>query len=161
MRRKDRQITDPAQMEAVLRRAQCLRLGLVDNDLAYIVPMSFGMRREDGRLCLYFHSAPEGRKIELIEQAGVASFEADTDVRTIGAREACEYSSAYACVMGHGKIEVLRGEVDKLSALRILMEHYSGRADWEISPSSLRRVVAIKLTVEAMTGKRSGAPEAE
>ena len=161
MRRKDRQITDPSQMEAILRRAQCLRLGLVDNGLAYIVPMSFGMQTEDGRLCLYFHSAPEGRKIDLIEQAGVASFEADTDVQVITASEACEYSSTYACVMGHGTIEVLRGEEEKLHALDILMAHYTGKSDWEIPAPSLARVVAIKLTVEAMTGKTSGTPATE
>ena len=161
MRRKDRQITNPAQMEAVLRRAQCLRLGLIDNGLAYIVPMSFGMQTEGGKLCLYFHSAPEGRKIDLIEQAGVASFEADTDIRLAPASQACEFSSAYACVMGHGTIEVLRHEKDKLHALQVLMAHYTGKTDWTMTSQSLSRVVAIKLTVETMTGKMSGEPETE
>jgi uncharacterized protein len=155
MRRSDRQINDLKQMEAILERAQCLRLGLVDNGLAYIVPMSFGMAREGGKLRLYFHSAPEGRKIELIEAEGVASFEADMDIRLIGADQACEFSSAYQSVIGHGTIEVLRGEEEKLHALQVLMEHYTGKTDWPIDGRSLAGVVAIRLTVETMTGKMS------
>ena len=92
MRRADRQIHDPGQMEEILKSAACLRLGLIDGGLAYIVPMSFGMQTEDGKLCLYFHSAPEGRKIDLIEAAGIASFEADTDIRIIEADQACAFS---------------------------------------------------------------------
>ncbi|HPJ03202.1 MAG TPA: pyridoxamine 5'-phosphate oxidase family protein [Candidatus Limiplasma sp.] len=161
MRRKDREITDSKQMEAILRGAKCLRLGLVDNGLAYIVPMSFGMATEGGALCLYFHSAPEGRKIELIEAAGIASFEADTDIRTIEAEEACEFSSSYQSVMGYGKIEILRSEDEKRRALQVLMEHYTDKAAWEFPDKSVGRVVAIKLTVEAMTGKASPAKDAE
>ncbi len=161
MRRKDRQITDPGQLESILMKAQCLRLGLVDNGLAYIVPMSFGMQREDGKLRLYFHSAPEGRKIDLIENAGVASFEADTEIRIIEAEQACEFSSAYQSVMGHGKIDILRGEDEKRHALQVLMAHYTGRADWAIPQPSLAGVVAMKLTVEEMTGKASHAHETE
>ena len=160
MRRTDRQITDPGHMETILQNAACLRLGLVDGGLAYIVPMSFGMRVEDGKLCLYFHSAPQGRKIELIEEAGIASFEADTDIGIIQANQACAFSSSYQSVMGHGKIEILHDEADKLHALRILMEHYTGQDAWEIPTQSLDGVAAIKLTVEAMTGKASPASEA-
>ncbi|MBE0600512.1 MAG: pyridoxamine 5'-phosphate oxidase family protein [Firmicutes bacterium] len=155
MRRKDRQITDPVQLEGILKSAQCLRLGLVDNGLAYMVPMSFGMAWEGGKLRLYFHSAPEGRKLELIQAACVASFEADTDIRLIAAEQACEFSSAYQSVMGHGKIEILRGESEKRHALQILMEHYANRPAWTFPETSLARVVAIKLTVEDMTGKAS------
>ena len=161
MRRADRQITDPGHMEAILQKAACLRLGLIDNGLAYIVPMSFGMRTEDGKLCLYFHSAPQGRKIELIEEAGVASFEADTEIRVTEADQACAFSSSYQSVMGHGKIEVLHGGEDKLHALRVLMEHYTGKAAWDIPQKALTGVIAIKLTVESMTGKASPAPEAQ
>ena len=63
--------------------------------------------------------------------------------------------------MGHGTIEVLRAEKDKRHALRTLMEHYTGSTEWDIPEHSLAGVAAIKLTVEAMTGKAGGEPEAE
>ena len=42
MRRKDREITDFEQMRAILDACDCARLGLVDEQGAYIVPMNFG-----------------------------------------------------------------------------------------------------------------------
>ena len=41
------------------------------------------------------------------------------------------------------------------------MEHYTGKAAWQFPDKSVSRVVAIKLTVEAMTGKTSPAQDAE
>lgn len=153
MRRTDRQISDPGQIEAILRRAECCRLGLVENGLAYIVPMSFGVAKEGETLCLYFHSAPKGRKIDLIEQSGVASFEADAQYRLQEGPQACEFSCFYQSVIGHGRVSVLRDNEDKKRALRCVMEHYSGRADWEFTPESLNAVVCIRLEIEEMTAK--------
>ena len=153
MRRNDRRVTDPAQIEAILKSASVCRLGFVDDGLAYIVPMSFGVAKENGKLCLYFHSAPEGRKITLMEQAGKATFEADTEIQLIEADKACEFSSHYQSVTGHGTVTVLRNDADKLRALRCLMEHYTGKPDWEFPPGSLPGVVGIRLEVEDITGK--------
>ena len=44
MRRKDREITERAEIEAILREAQVCRIALADDDGPYIVPMSFGYR---------------------------------------------------------------------------------------------------------------------
>jgi hypothetical protein len=153
MRRRDRQVTDPDQIEAILRSAQCCRLGLVDDGLAYIVPMSFGAAREDGRLCLYFHSAPKGKKIELIERKGIASFEAEASCGLKKGKKACEFSYWYQSVIGHGTVKILRDEQEKLRALRCVMEHYTGKADWEIYDKMLPVVVGIRLEIEEITAK--------
>ncbi len=157
MRRKDKQITDPKQMEAILQSVQCLRLGLVDNGLAYIVPMSFGLAHENGSLCLYFHSAPEGKKIDLIRQSSVISFEADADIALIEAETAAEFSSSYQCVMGQGRIEILEEEDAKRHALQVIMAHYTGKEDWTLESATMKRLVCLRLTVDAMTGKANKA----
>ena len=59
MRRKDREITDRAEIEAILNEAMVCRIGLADDGEPYVVPVSFGY--EDGSV--YIHSAPEGKKI--------------------------------------------------------------------------------------------------
>ena len=160
MRRKDRQITDPGQIEAILRSAECCRLGLVDNGHAYIVPMSFGVAQENGTLCLYFHSAPKGRKIELIEQSGEAAFEAEANYTIRESEKACEFSCYYQSVIGRGRISILREEQEKLRALRCVMEHYTGNRDWEILPEMLPVVVGIRLEIDEITAKASQpAPE--
>ena len=59
MRRKDKQVTDPKWMEAVLRRGQVIHLGLAGEDgWPYVVPMCYGYR--DG--AIFLHGAPVGRK---------------------------------------------------------------------------------------------------
>ena len=153
MRRRDRQITDPGQIEQILRSAVCCRLGLIDDGFAYIVPMNFGVAKENGKLCLYFHSAPKGRKIELIEQQGKASFEADVNCMLKPGDTACEFSCYYQSVAGRGSISILRGDEEKLRALACVMEQYTGRADWEILPKMLPVVVGIRLEIEEITAK--------
>ena len=153
MRRKDRQITDPDQIETILQSADVCRLGLSDDGIAYIVPMHFGVGKEGSKLCLYFHSAPEGRKLDLIGKTGRASFEAEAGYQLAEDEKACEFSCYYQSVIGHGSISVLRGDEDKLRALRCIMEHYTEKADWEISPEMLHGVAAIRLEIGEMTAK--------
>ena len=54
MRRKDREVTDDGTIDEIIRSAHCLRLGLVDNGIAYIVPMSFGFENREGKRIFYF-----------------------------------------------------------------------------------------------------------
>ena len=158
MRRKDRQVTDPERIEEILRSADNCRLGFVDNGLAYIVPMSYGIATENGKLCLYFHSAPKGKKIELIEEAGKASFEVDTGYHLKAGAQACTFSCYYQSVIGHGTITLLRDAQEKQRALRCMMEHYTDRADWEIDDKMLSVVVGIRLEIEEMTAKEYRQP---
>jgi uncharacterized protein len=159
MLRKDLQVTDPQKLEGILRSAVYCRLGLVDGGLAYIVPMNFGIAWEDRKLCLYFHSAPEGRKIALIEAAGRASFEADANYKLNETEKACSFSCTYQSVIGHGTVRILRDEQDKLHALRCLMEHNTGKPDWDFSSKSISRIVCIRLEIEEMTGRAYPPPE--
>ena len=60
MRRKDREVTDPAAIDEIIRRCDCCRLGLRDGDEVYIVPLNFGFFVDDSVRKLYFHSATRG-----------------------------------------------------------------------------------------------------
>ena len=64
MRRKDCEITDRAEIEAILKKALVCRIGLADGGEPYIVPLSFGY--EDG--AVYLHSAVEGKKIAMLQK---------------------------------------------------------------------------------------------
>ena len=78
MRRKDREITDPAKMEDVVRRCVCCRIGFCDQGEVYIVPLNFGYEKKDGVYTFYFHGAREGRKIDLMQASPRVGFEMDT-----------------------------------------------------------------------------------
>ena len=63
------ELTDRAEIEAVIGRCPYCMLGLVDKEgKPYVVPMNFAW--EDGHV--YLHSGGEGKKVELLETGAVA-----------------------------------------------------------------------------------------
>ena len=62
MRRKDREISDLGEIESIIQRADICRLAFCDRGKPYVVPLCFGYRRG----AIYFHSAREGRKLDMI-----------------------------------------------------------------------------------------------
>ena len=66
MRLKKREITDPEILREILESCEVVRIGAMDEEGMFIVPMNYGydVREEDGTLhvCLYLHGAKEGRK---------------------------------------------------------------------------------------------------
>lgn len=66
MRRKDREVTDPERIDAIIRACHCCRLGFYDNGEVYIVPLDFGYDEKEGKRTFYFHGAKEGRKMDCI-----------------------------------------------------------------------------------------------
>ncbi len=64
MRRNDSEITDRKDIDGIIRRCRVCRLAMCDGSQPYIVPLSFGY---DGSF-LYFHTAREGRKIDIIKR---------------------------------------------------------------------------------------------
>lgn len=64
VRRKDKEITNRAEIEGILKKAFICHLGLSDGDLPYVVPMNYGY--EDGHI--YLHCATEGKKLDIIKK---------------------------------------------------------------------------------------------
>lgn len=147
MRRKEREIKDFEKMMAILKACDCCRIGLVDGDEAYIVPMNFGYEVVDNKLTLYFHCAKEGRKIDLIPNQKSVTFEMDTKHTLTSGDIACAYSFLYQCVMGKGTMEILNETDTKIYGLQKVMAHYTEKENWEFMPSLLDRTYVLKLTV--------------
>ena len=147
MRRKDREITDYQKMLEVVAECDCCRLGLVDGDEAYIVPMNFGFSEEDGNLVLYFHTAKEGRKIDLLKKADIITFQMDTGHGLRPGENAGDYSYFYKCVMGRGKAEILSQADDQIRGFHAIMAHYAPGKEFQYDMPCLDRVYVVKLTV--------------
>ena len=58
MRRKDKEITNSPDLEVILQKAKVCRLGLLDGDLPYIVPINYGYNTGE----IFIHAAKEGKK---------------------------------------------------------------------------------------------------
>ena len=104
MRRKDREVTDQGRIQDILSRCIGCRLGFYEAGEVYIVPLNFGYQMDKDATVLYFHSAKEGRKIDLIAQNPSVGFELDTGYALHGGDSACSYSAAFESIIGTGKV---------------------------------------------------------
>lgn len=83
MRRTDREIANRKEIEDILRRSTVCRLAMIDAGRPYLVPLCFGY---DAGI-LYFHSAPVGKKIDLLKKNRNVCFEFDADTIVVPARK--------------------------------------------------------------------------
>lgn len=156
MRRKDLAITDSAAIDAIIQGCDCCRLAFADGTHPYIVPLSFGYTHENGVRSFYFHGAAAGRKVDLMRKLGYAGFELDSDSRINPNEKACDFSVRYQSVIGEGDVSEVTELSEKAAALQILMKHYSGRDDWELPETVLKKTVVFKLTVKELSARAHG-----
>jgi nitroimidazol reductase NimA-like FMN-containing flavoprotein (pyridoxamine 5'-phosphate oxidase superfamily) len=151
MRRAEKEIKDRKAIEEILRRATVCRLGLCDGHLPYVVPLSFGY--EENRL--YFHSAPEGRKMEIIKANPQVCFEVDVDEEYVAAEVPCDWTVKYSSVIGFGKAHLLESAEEKRRALDVILAHYSS-GKYEYPLGTLDTVAVVRVDIDRMTGKQAG-----
>jgi uncharacterized protein len=149
MRRKDREITDRTEIEAILKEAMVCRIGLADGGEPYVVPVCFGY--EDG--AVYVHSAPEGKKITMLEKNPRCCFEVDICDQVIRGEKPCSWGMRYRSVIGFGRAAILTDPEDKQHGLGCIMHHYGGSIH-EFSERDLAAVTVIRIPIESMTGKK-------
>lgn len=151
MRRKNKEITERAEIDEIIRKSSVCRLAVSKDNIPYIVPISFGF---DGAN-LYLHTAPEGRKIDFWTVNPNVCFEFDSDINTISdEKTACKWTTSFRSVIGYGKISELIAENDKIHALNRIMLQYSGK-EWTFSGKDLRGVRLWKIEISEITGKKS------
>lgn len=152
MRKANREVTDPAELDEILRSATVMRLGLCVDDVPYVVPLNFGY--EPGRI--YFHSAREGRKLDMIARNEKVCFEAEGGYDLISADKPCDYWTRFRSVIGWGRARIVTDPDERLHGFKVLMRHVAGREctdqDFPAKHADLAHIVAID--IERMTGKK-------
>ena len=150
MRRKEKEITEKAAIEAIIKKSLVCRLALSDNNSPYIVPLCFGYKDK----VLYFHGSQKGKKIDIIKKNQKVCFEFDTNTEIVKAEDVCRWSMRYRSVIGFGKAVLLEDLDEKRKALNIIMSQYSDRT-FQFDDAILKKTAVIKLEIESMTGKQS------
>lgn len=153
MRRNDREIILPNEVENIIKGCDVCRLGLCRDGKAYIVPLSFGYTYKGGRLTMYFHSADAGRKIEILKHSPNVFFEMDCRHTLENDGDASCCTMYYESVMGEGTAEFIEGEDEKTAALNILTAHYGGKSA-NYPPELLAKTAVIKVTAQSLTAKK-------
>lgn len=152
MRRQEKEILDSNIIGEILEKSLICRLGLVDNDEAYIVPVNYAY--DDGKI--YIHSAPEGRKIRLIKNNNIVSFEAELSFEIIKGKSACQWSAKYRSVTGRAVITIEDDPASKKHGMDLIMKKYGAGTGLVYDEESLSRLLILKLEIISVTGKQSG-----
>lgn len=152
MLKKDKEVADRKSIDDIIRGAQVCRIALAVNNQPYIVPLSFGY---DGE-AIYFHTALEGLKIDMIMANPRVCFEFEKNVRLINSGGlTCNWSFSYESVIGFGTVQELTEKRGKDFGLQQILAQYSGRADWPFEAGQVDKTRVWKLTIESLTAKKS------
>jgi hypothetical protein len=153
MRRTEREITDRAEIEAILRREPVLHLGLVDGGKAYVVPVNFGYAEN----CVYVHAALDGRKIEAMKRNPEVSFSVVADAALVPGPDdlACKWTAKYRSVLGEGRATFIEDGAAKKKALDVIMSKFAP-GPFTYAENALARTAVIRIEIVRMTGKKAG-----
>jgi nitroimidazol reductase NimA-like FMN-containing flavoprotein (pyridoxamine 5'-phosphate oxidase superfamily) len=155
LRRKDREIINVEDKINIINQCKVCRIGLSENNKPYVIPLNYGYNFTENILTLFFHSANEGKKIDIIKSNNNACFEIDCDTKLIEAKEACAYSYAFKSIIAFGKIIILENEDEKIYGLNKIMENQTGKKEMHNFPKEvLKNVTVYKMIVEEFTGKQ-------
>jgi hypothetical protein len=156
VRRKDREITDPDEMRQILKTTQYVTVALCMDNEPYLVSLSHGYDEEKN--CLYFHCAPEGKKLVYLKANNRVWGQALLD---FGVTDECDYvySSMHFC----GKITLINDLSEKQHAIEVLVRQLSLDPEKKlanIKPEKLAKTTIGRIDIESMTGKK-GSPNKE
>jgi len=157
MRRKDKEITEIGDKIEVIKKCKVCRIGLSENNMPYIVPLNYGWDFENNSLTLFFHSAKEGKKIDIMKANDNVCFEIDCDSRLIKKGEkVCNYGYVYKSIIGFGKMIILENVDEKANGLNMILKHQTEmETAYSFMEEELRNVCVYKMIVEEFTGKES------
>lgn len=153
MRRKDREITDRAAIRDIITRSGICRVGMVVEGMPYIVPLNHGLVEQDDRMALYFHSAREGKKLDVIRINPHVCFEMDCGHALVGEGDVgCKYSYAYESVMGEGVMTIVDDEAEKAEGLSAIMRTQTGK-EFAFTAEQTKAVAVMRLDVTKLSAK--------
>lgn len=151
MRKAKLEITDKKVLDEILSEALVCRLALMDGELPYIVPVNYGYN--DG--CIYIHSAPEGKKIDLLRRDNRVCFEVEGKVEIVKGEKACAWTTRYRSVVGYASVEILSDDESKQHGLEVIMTQHGAPELKDFEPGNMKHMVILKLTITSLKGKRS------
>jgi len=151
MRRADKEIKNYQEITAIMQKADVCRIALVDGDCPYIVPVNFAIHDKH----LYFHSAMEGKKIDILRKNNKVCFEMEVNTEIIKGKEPCLWGMKYLSVIGFGRAFFIDSPGETEKALDLLMEKYAGAGSFSYNEKIFKKVFVIDIRIEKISGKKS------
>lgn len=150
VRRKEREITDQAEMRSILKATKYVTVALSMDNEPYLVALSHGF--DEAKNCLYFHCAPEGKKLVYARSNNRVWGQAVLD---FGITDECDY--AYACVHFSGTFKLISDITEKQHAMEVLVRQVALNPESKlakIKPEKLNNTTMGRIDITYMSGKK-------
>lgn len=146
-----RDITNPAEIEDVIKRSRFCHIGMVDGDEPYVLGFNFGYRGN----YLYLHCSKVGHKLDVLARNNkiCAAFDVDHNFFSRHENVACSWRMRYRSVLLWGNAEFVEDYDAKVEAMKIIMAHYSD-ADFEFNPPAVNNVTIIRVKIIKVSGRK-------
>jgi hypothetical protein len=160
VRRKDREITDPNELRQVLKATKYVTVALCMNDEPYLVALNHGY--DETKNCLYFHCAPEGKKLVYLKANNKVWGQAVLDFCIT---EECDY--AYTSVHFSGKMHLISDLSEKQHAIEVLVRQVSINPEAKLAklakskPEGLEKITIGRIDIDYMSGKKHQSPKSQ
>ncbi len=151
MRRKDREITDRAEMDAIILSSKVMHLALADNNVPFIVPVYYDY---DGT-ALYFHSAQKGSKMEILKRNNLVCFEISIDAGIIPSDKACDFEAKHRTVIGLGRASFVEGTEAKRQILHRIVARFTDKK-FDLPDGNVNAAGVVRIEIESIKGKKHG-----
>jgi nitroimidazol reductase NimA-like FMN-containing flavoprotein (pyridoxamine 5'-phosphate oxidase superfamily) len=154
VRRKEREITDSAELRQVLKATKYVTVAFCMNNEPYLVALSHGY--DEQRSCLYFHCASEGKKLVYAKANKCVWGQAVLD---FGVTDECDY--AYTCVHFSGTFSLVTDHEEKWHGLQVMVRQVALNPELKLSkikPEKFDELTIAKIDINYMSGKKHKIP---
>lgn len=151
LRRKDREITDRATIDAITHEGKVLYLSLADDNIPFVVPVFYAY---DGT-SLYFHSARVGTKIRMLKKNNLVCFAISLDQGIVASETACDFEARHRTVIGTGRAFFLDNEAEKVAALDRIVARFT-QQKFDYPRTNLAATAVVRIEIDSIKGKCHG-----
>ncbi len=155
MRRADKEIKDKKKLARILTETKYVVLALAVDNEPYVVTLSHHYDEEAG--CIYFHSAPEGKKLDYMRANPVVWGQAMIDYGYYEGKCTHRFVSA----VFRGRVEWVDSLDEKKHAMRLMIERLEPDPAPQVkrllaveNDDALSKTVMGKIVIEEITGKK-------
>jgi uncharacterized protein len=152
MRRKEKEIVDFEDIVGIIDKCKFCRIAFSHENQPYVIPTCFGFEPN----YLYFHSACEGLKIDILRKNPNVCFQMDCDTELVPSEKACNWGVKFKSIIGYGIAEIITATSRKREILSIIMKKYSDHSHYDFSEAFLLKTCVVEISIKSMTGKKSG-----
>jgi uncharacterized protein len=151
MRRKDREIADREEIDAIFHTGKVMYIALADDNVPFLVPVFYAY---DGE-AVYFHSAQVGTKIDILKRNPKVCFAISLDHGIAKSDTVCDFEAKHRTIIGVGVASFVDEKMKKVNVLDRIVAKFTDQK-FEYPTKTLDRTAVVRIAIESIKGKKHG-----